>query len=339
MRRCRLKSMHACLTLLVGCSSPSSNNTALVADHAAIFDAAQRVRIETFHGFLRADFDIDYRVVTSVNAGDIDTHSAALFKEIGAGDLSKTGRGLLLLIDADQDRVRLEVGYALEGTYPDAFVAYVEQRQMVPFFRAGRVADGILATTELIVSRAQRAQQNAGMESEVWVAGSGGGGASTRARIGEGPVRSGVTTNTRLNSGESPATILAQYLARMQDRDANPALDIYTPATQRMLSDWVMTPAQMDNIVKTYRGCQAEVERIDPTGRYGVIRYPVRQRQCAPWFFENSDGSWALDLTMMQRAIRFGRDNSWHFDRGAEHPYGYAFADWSFDSQGFPIQR
>jgi uncharacterized protein len=80
-----------------------------------------------------------------------------------------------LVIDADQDLVRLEVSYALVGAFPDAFVAYVEQRQMAPFFERGRVADGILATTEMIVTRAQNAAANAGFESEAWIAGSGGG--------------------------------------------------------------------------------------------------------------------------------------------------------------------
>ncbi|MDH3434124.1 MAG: TPM domain-containing protein, partial [Gammaproteobacteria bacterium] len=270
--------------------------------------------------------------------GDIDAHAAMLFEEIAAGNRSTKEQGLLLLIDPGENRVRLEVGYALEGTFPDAFIAYVEQRQMVPFFRAGRVADGILSTTELIVTRAQNAKKNAGLESEVWLAGSGGAGASTGARIGEGPVHSVFNSRTRLASGTSPATVLSQYLSRMQARDANPDLDIYTAATRKMLRDWVMTPAQMDNIVTTYRRCEAEAERIDSGGRYGVIRYPLGQRQCAPWFFENDGGRWALDLTMMQRAIRFGRDNSWHFERGVEHPYAYAFTDWSIDSQGYPRQ-
>jgi uncharacterized protein len=65
---------------------------------------------------------------------------------------------LLLVIDTELDRVRLEVSTSLEGVYTDAFVAYVQNRQMVPFFQSGRVADGIIATTELIVVRAQEAE-------------------------------------------------------------------------------------------------------------------------------------------------------------------------------------
>jgi uncharacterized protein len=305
-------------------------------DQVALLDATQQGRIEVIHALLRADFDIDYRVFTTDEAQDIDEHAAIVFETLGAGDLSQSGRGLLLVINPEQDRVRLEVGYALEGSFPDAFIAYVEQRQMVPFFRAGRVADGIMATTELIVTRAQQAAKNSSLDSEIWLAGSGGAGASTRARIGDAPVESVATTVSVPGSGASPASVLSQYFVHMQNRDANPELDIYTPASQRMLRNWVMTPAQMDNLVKTYRSCRAEADRIDSSGRLGVIRYPVSQRHCSPWFFEKIDRSWALDLTMMQRAIRFGRDNSWHFEHGVDHPYEYAFEDWSLDSMGYP---
>ena len=48
---------------------------------------------------------------------------------------------------------------------------------------------------------------------------------------------------------------------------------------------------------------------------------------------------WTLDLTMMQRAVRFGRSNAWRFDMRVEHVYAYAFADWVFDRHGFPKKR
>lgn len=140
-------------------------------------------------------------------------------------------------------------------------------------------------------------------------------------------------------AGKSPAETLTIYFAALKQRNKNPGLAIYTPATQQMLRDWVMTAPQMDNLVHTYSLCNAEPSRIDKSRRYAVIRYPTHQKQCSPWFFEFIDGTWALDLTMMQRAIRFGRDNAWHFERGAPQPYDYAFADWEFDSHGFPREK
>lgn len=323
------------LSLIAGCMPPDGRQQ-LVEDHAGLLEEAKRDRIEMFHELLRNDFDIDYRVVTTEEAKDIDAYAVEVFKRIGVGELSDKGRGLLLVIDPAQDRVRLEVGFTLEGPYPDAFIAYIEQRQMVPFFRANRVADGILSTTELIVTRAQRAAGIAGLDGEVWLAGSGGAGASTSARIGQGAVSEAAVDPRALSDRATPSAILAEYFARMQDRDANPELAIYTPDTRKMLSGWVMTPAQMDNVVSTYQRCSAEAAKTDQSGRRAVIRYPLRQRECSPWFFQNIGGVWALDLTMMQTAIRFGRTNAWRFDPSVEHPYEFAFADWTFDTNGFP---
>lgn len=146
-------------------------------------------------------------------------------------------------------------------------------------------------------------------------------------------------TDENVSAASSPAKTLSSYFAALKQRNKNPGLDIYTPATRRMLEDWVMTAPQMDNLVHTYSLCNAERARIDKRRRYAVIRYPTNQRQCSPWFFEYIDGRWALDLTMMQRAIRFGRNNAWHFERGAPRPYEYAFIDWEFDTQGFPRER
>jgi len=314
---------------------------ALVADGAQLMSETERGFLARFHDKLLAGYDIDYRVITARGLGDINQAAVARFEAL-AGELrSETGRGLLLVVDADQDLVRLEVSYALEGVFPDAFVAYVEARQMVPFFARGRVADGILATTELIVTRAQNAVANAGFESEVWVAGSigavsGGGGATTTARLGAGSdIPAPAPTNPE-PAGRSPGETLAIYFAAMAERNADPNLEIYTAETRGMLSEWVVTAAQMDNLVKTYRRCQPQPPRLAPGGGHAVIRYPPAERRCAPWFFERSGRAWTLDLTMMQRAIRFNHDNHWRLDPGANHPYGFAFEDWRFDRHGFP---
>ncbi len=138
--------------------------------------------------------------------------------------------------------------------------------------------------------------------------------------------------------GRTPAETLAAYFAAMGARNADPGLDIYTPETRPMLEGWVMTPAQTDNLVKTYRRCHGEPARRGPEGRLAVIRYPPGERACSPWFFQRLGGAWALDLTMMQRALPFNHSNYWRFDMSARHPYRFAFDDWAFDRHGFPKQ-
>ena len=310
----------------------------LVHDEARLLTNEQVRNLGEHHHYLAADHGIDYRVVTGRGFGDIDRHAIETFANLGIGETAEAQRGLLLIVDAGAGLVRLEVGYGLEGVFPDAFVAYVQARQMVPFFRAARVADGILATTELIVDRVQRAKTGGGYEGEVWFAGSGGGGAKSKAEIGAGYERLAPSATAPSRAGRSPAETLAAYLAAMAAHDAAADSPLYTPETRVMLSGWLMTRAQMDNVVKTYRGCGVATERRDAADTLAVLRYSIEDRQCSPWFFRRAGNDWQLDLTMMQKAIRFGRDNSWRLLPGAPHPYEFAFDDWRFDGNGFPVE-
>lgn len=329
----RVFGISAALFILAGCEA----EPALVVDRADLFDATERERLALFHRLLLADHAIDYRVLTIASAPDLDAFANQRYAGLNVGAASPHGHGLLLVVEAGGQRVRLEVGYGLEGYYPDAFVAYVENRQMLPFFAANRVADGILATTELIVDRAQRYALGKGGQPEAWLDGSGGGGAT--ARLGTAAPKPGTAgAREAAPAGRSPEDTLAGYFDAMQRRDANPELPLYSPQTQAMLRGWVMTPAQMDNVVSTYRSCKASEIRFDRERSLAVIRYPVSQRKCAPWFFQRAGEVWQLDLTMMSRALRFGRDNSWHFDRSVEHDYGFAFDDWRFNANGFPVK-
>lgn len=307
----------------------------LVDDRANLLTDKERDRIAVYHSYLLEDFDIDYRVITVREAGDLVVFGARQFKSRNVGGLSKSGRGLLLVINAAQDRMRLEVGHALEGVYTDGFVAYIEQRQMVPFFQASRIADGILATTELIVGQGQNATARNGFDVPPGVSGSGGAGAGVNALIGK-PAAAPRQKHPDVGAGDTPSETLRAYYSALRTHDNRPQLDLYTSDTQTLLQKWVMTPAQMDNVLHTYQKCHPESLKIGPDAKHAVIRYPPDQRHCSPWFFAREDGKWRLDLAAMQRAVRFGRDNSWRFAAGVPSRYAFAFGDWSFDRHGFP---
>lgn len=310
----------------------------LVQDQPGLLTPAQRGQIEDYHAAILEAYDLDYRVVVLSGAPDVNAAAARHFAETRIGNLSATGRGLLLVIAPEIDKVRIEVGRSLEPVFTDAFVAYIEERQMVPFFRSNRVADGILATTEMIVTRAQNAARNAGFDDEPWAAFTTGAGATSAARLGQrddDAWRRGTANVTAQH--DTPDAVVAAYLTAMDARNANPDLPIYSEATRAMLAEWVVTPAQMDNVVAAYGQCHAEAPRL--AGDRAVIRYPPAERACAPWFLVREAGGWRLDLATLQRAVRFGRDNAWRFADGLAHPYAFAFADWRFDRNGFPRTR
>ena len=138
-------------------------------------------------------------------------------------------------------------------------------------------------------------------------------------------------------AGRDPEQVVAIYHERMANRDARPDLALYSGATVTMLREWVVTPAQMDSLARTYRSCTADAVRT--RGTTAVVRYRADQRQCAPYFLRREDDAWKLDLAGMSSAIRFNHENQWHFQGSPPEDYAFAFDDWRFDRHGFPHPR
>ena len=69
--------------------------------------------------------------------------------------LGKKGKddGILLLVVANDHKMRIEVGYGLEGDLPDALAGRIVRDVMAPRFRQGNFAGGIEAATREIIAK------------------------------------------------------------------------------------------------------------------------------------------------------------------------------------------
>ncbi len=92
-------------------------------------------------------------MVGSTGGQDIEGYSLAV------AEANKVGRkgtddGVLLLIAKNDHRVRIEVGYGLEGAIPDAAAARIIREYLAPKFRGndyfGGISDAVGALTQLI---------------------------------------------------------------------------------------------------------------------------------------------------------------------------------------------
>jgi uncharacterized protein len=313
--------------LLAGCAEREPPAATFVDDGAGLMTAAEAADVSGWHAALLGQYDIDYRVLTVDRADDLAGLAVRHFGDARVGSQSRSGRGLLLVVDAGSGRVRLEVARELEGVFVDSFVAFVEREQLAPFFAAGRVGDGIVATSELIAGRAQAALAAAAPDVRDAAASSAGAGAESAAGIGGGYERPTARVATDTGARAAPLDTVAAYLAAMAAHEGSPDLDLYSAGTRGMLAGHVMTRAQMDNLVRTYRGCPAP--RVQEQGDHAVIDHPGDPGGCAPWFLaRDADGLWRLDLLTMQRAIRFDTRNNWRVAAPeALGGYAYAFAD------------
>lgn len=83
-------------------------------------------------------------MLPSIGDGDHVDFAQKLFEQWKIGHESKDN-GLLILFIQDQKKIRFHTGFGLEGTLPDITCKQIERQKMVPFFKEGKVDDGMLA--------------------------------------------------------------------------------------------------------------------------------------------------------------------------------------------------
>ena len=81
-------------------------------------------------------------MVPSIESGSLEEYSMSIAEKNGFG---KKGRdnGVFLFISMKEKKVRIEVGYGLEGVLPDATCDEIIRHIIVPNFRNGDFAEGI----------------------------------------------------------------------------------------------------------------------------------------------------------------------------------------------------
>ncbi len=92
--------------------------------------------------------------VPSLEDQPIEDYGYKLGRAWGIGD-KKANDGLLLLIAPNERKVRIEVGYGLEGIVTDALSSVIIQRQILPHFRDGDMAGGIAAGADALIQLLQ----------------------------------------------------------------------------------------------------------------------------------------------------------------------------------------
>ena len=321
--------------LAAGCNRPEP--VTFCDDRAGLLSADRQERLRSFHRQLIKDADIHLLVVVlDRQVQDLDREAVVLFEQHRVGGTTNGARGVLLVVDPVGGQVRMEIGYDLEGIFPDGFIARIEREQMAPFFTAGRVADGIEASVELLVAKALGSEQEQGAGRQAGGQLSGGGGARVGVTIGEAvrPAGKPPAATGSFSAGATPEAAFATYLQVLRERVKDPELPLYTPETRTMLRKWLVTDGQQANELKNLGSPQARGEWF-VSGELAVLRFPLRERQLPPYFFRRGGEGWMLDLNAMGQLLAFNHLNQWHLRR-TEHPYDFAFRDITFDANGFP---
>jgi len=124
-----------------------------VVDQAGILTSSEESRLTTKLKDLEDKTSIQLVVVTlsSLRGSPIEDWGLALGRTWGIGQKGKDNGALLIVAPNDRE-LRIEVGYGLEGTLPDATASAIIRNVIVPRFKSGDMADGISDGVDAIIA-------------------------------------------------------------------------------------------------------------------------------------------------------------------------------------------
>lgn len=128
-----------------------------VSDHAGLLTLDERASLESQLSAFEARSGVEFAILTvpSTGAESIAEFSLRVAREWGVGK-KKSENGLLIVVAREDRRARIEVADGLaQGSIPDSLAQDVMTRLMVPAFRDGRWADGLVAGTRSLIAAAE----------------------------------------------------------------------------------------------------------------------------------------------------------------------------------------
>ncbi|MEK7868598.1 MAG: TPM domain-containing protein [Candidatus Omnitrophota bacterium] len=127
------------------------NYTGYVNDYANILSSETKAKLTALSAEIENKTTSQLAILTidATSPLDIETYAVKLFEKWGIGQKQKNN-GVLILVAVKDRRVRIEVGYGLEGAIPDALANNIIQKSMIPFFKNGDYDAGVLQGAAVI---------------------------------------------------------------------------------------------------------------------------------------------------------------------------------------------
>lgn len=133
------------LRVATAAEPPVPKPQGFVTDLAGVLDAPTRTRITHLAEELQAKTGAEIAVLTVATTQPLDDFTYAMrVAETWRPGRKKDDTGVLFLVAVTDRKVRILVGYGLEGILPDGRVGEIIDQEVVPEFRAGRYGDGVV---------------------------------------------------------------------------------------------------------------------------------------------------------------------------------------------------
>jgi uncharacterized protein len=152
-RRLALGLVALLFTAVLGFAAALPALTGRIVDQANVIPAETRQAIEPKLADLESKSGIQLVVatVTSLDGQEIEPYANTLFRTWKLGEKTRNN-GVLLLVAPNERRVRIEVGYGLEGTLTDALTKVIIANAITPRFKTGDFGGGIARGVDDIIA-------------------------------------------------------------------------------------------------------------------------------------------------------------------------------------------
>ena len=136
--------------------------TGRVVDQADLLPAAEEQRLDAALAAVEREVGPQFVIATvpTLQGYPILEYSVDLGRTWGIGSRERND-GIILLVAPSERQVRIAVGYGLEKRVTDPYAHRVIQEQILPKFRDGDMAGGIVAGSEAIIARLRSPQSDA----------------------------------------------------------------------------------------------------------------------------------------------------------------------------------
>jgi hypothetical protein len=250
------------------------------------------------------------------------------------------GRGLLLLLVDETKQVKLEVGYALEDVFTDAFSGYVEDLQLEPYYRAGDIGTGLIAVMEMLEERAQVKDQGGYTpeliaQSDAALLAGGAGAARDLQRYMTDALQS--ATKPAGRGARSPEEAWEIMLDKWAGDGADIDIDPYTEMTRLAMGPADKPDPRTIKWLDHWRGADYQVLR---DGDYAVIWFgAIDGWENSPFLFCNTGDGWKFDIVWQRRLVVMADNPKWQVAQGP-YPYvGLMREAWQSTAKDLPLGR
>ena len=90
-------------------------------------------------------------LINSLEGGSIEDYAIRVFEKNKLGEKGKDN-GVLIVVAKEDRKVRIDVGYGLEGVLTDALTSHITSREITPHFKTGDFYSGLLAGVKALMA-------------------------------------------------------------------------------------------------------------------------------------------------------------------------------------------